>query len=263
MIRRPSPSWIPALLVAVATLAACGPSEEEKKAAEEAAREQQMVTVRASKDQLAAKRQEVTNLMAQQATLAAAATPDAAASADVATKLEAAQREVDTLAETYGKQIVEMLNADPLIEGEAPNPRQKELVRMKSDEDVLLAREYIDKGGDYRGAIDIYNRALQIDPDYQLLKDELAKAERDRYMTKERFDQVQKGMTEAEVRNLLGQVNAYNIKEYPEKNVVAWFYPREGGAAAGVFFQKNKQGVYVAYQLNFEAVKAKEEGSEG
>lgn len=262
MIRRPTHSWITALCLAATTLVACGPSEEDKKAAEEAAREAQMVTVRESRTQLSTKRQEVATLLAQQATLQAAETPDAAATADVATKLEAAQREVDTQAEAFGKQIVEMLNADPLIEGEAPNARQKELVRMKSDEDILLAREYVDKGGDYRGAIDIYTRALLIDPDYQQLKDALAQAERDRFMTKERFDLVQKGMTETEVRNVLGQVNAYNIKEYPEKGVVAWFYPREGGAAAGVFFQKNKTGVPVAYQLNFDAVKGKEEAAE-
>lgn len=252
-----------ALLAAVVSTVGCGPSEDEKKAQAEAAIDARVSDLRQAREQLTAKRAELAAALTRQAELARTPDADPAAVSELASQVQTLQTEVDVKADELGKQLVDLLNEDPMIEGEPPTARQQELVRMKSDEDILLAREYITQGGDYRGAIEMYNRALLIDPDYQALKDELAKAEADRYMTKERFDQVQKGMTEADVRSLLGQVNAYNIKEYPEKNVIAWFYPREGGAAAGVFFQKNKNEIYVVYQLNFEAVKARDEGGGG
>ena len=65
-------------------------------------------------------------------------------------------------------------------------------------------------------------------------------------------------MTEEEVREHLGPVNLRNVKEYPDKNVTAWFYSKDGGGAAGVYFQESK-GKLVTYKMDFEAVKASED----
>lgn len=262
MRRRSACTWTGLLLT---LMVGCGPNEAEQQAAAVAAREAEVAALRESRGQLEAKRQELAALIGQAAAAAAtAADPaapapaaDAAAPAtDWEAQIAAKRSEVDGMSEDFGRKLVEALNADPLIEGEPPSAQQKELVTMKSAEDMILARDYIDQGGDYRGAIQIYNASLAIDPDNQALKDALAKAEADRYMTAERFAQVTKGMTQDAVISLIGRVNSYNVKEYPEKNVVAWFYPREDGSAAGVFFEKNKQGVFIAYQVNFDAVKS-------
>ncbi len=74
-------------------------------------------------------------------------------------------------------------------------------------------------------------------------------------MTEERFAQVRKGMTEQDVRAILGQVNLRNIRPYPERKVTAWFYPTaEDGAAAAVWFRMGKNDQLVVYDSKFEAV---------
>jgi hypothetical protein len=75
-------------------------------------------------------------------------------------------------------------------------------------------------------------------------------------MDETRWAAAKKGMTEDDVRRVLGQVNLHNIREYPDKDVVAWFYPTaEDGSAAAVWFQPNKKsGVLEVYQIKFEAI---------
>ena len=126
---------------------------------------------------------------------------------------------------------------------------------MKSDEDIALAQEWIDKGGDYKRAINIYTNALKFDPGNEAVEQALALAEEYRYMSKERFGAAKKGMSEAEIRAALGQVNLHNIKPFPDREVVAWFYPTdEAGNAAAVWFREGDSGNKV-YRLNFEEVK--------
>ena len=166
-------------------------------------------------------------------------------------------------ADEFGGRLVTFLNSDPMIEGEPPTERQLAALHMKSDEDIALAREWIDKGGDYKRAIDIYNNALRFDPDNEAVKAALADAEANRYMTAERFKGVKKGMTEAEVRAVLGQVNLHNVKPFPDRNVTAWFYPTgDNGAAAAVWFEEKKDGINKVYRLNYEEVKPQGEAEE-
>jgi tetratricopeptide (TPR) repeat protein len=173
------------------------------------------------------------------------------------------EQQVSDQTDDFNKQLVDFINANPVVQGQQPTEEQVGAIRMKSDEDMLIAREYIDKGGDYRRAIEIYQTALKIDPDNQKLQDALKKAQDMRYMTEERFQNVQKGMTEDEVRAQLGQVNLRNIRKYPERGVVAWFYPKENGGAAGVYFNKNKKtGDFNVYEAKFDAVKPQTETEE-
>ena len=125
---------------------------------------------------------------------------------------------------------------------------------MKTHEDMIVAQEFIDKGGDYRRAIEIYQTALIADPNNEELQAAIAEAEELRFMNEERFSQVSKNMTEEEVREVLGPVYLQNIKRYEDQGVTAWYYRKQDGGAAGVFFQE-KRGVLKVYKFDFSAVK--------
>jgi tetratricopeptide (TPR) repeat protein len=169
--------------------------------------------------------------------------------------------EVAQLSDEFTSQLVEFINADPPIAGQPLNETQLAAIRIKSDEDILVAREYIDKGGDYRRAIDIFTNALQADPDNETLQQELETAERMRYMDEERFAQAKKGMTQDEVKQLLGTVYHRNVRNYPEQNVVAWFYPREDSGASAIWFRKGRDEVYRSYKLDFQSVTSEKGGA--
>ena len=125
---------------------------------------------------------------------------------------------------------------------------------MKSEEEIHLARTYIERGGDYQRAIDIYKEAMLVDPGNPRLKEALANAEARRYMTPATFAQARKGMDQDEVRRLLGQPNLNNVRTYPDRDVVGWFYPRDPrGTAAAVWFHK-EDGRLVVYLTDFEAL---------
>lgn len=167
--------------------------------------------------------------------------------------------------EAFNQRIAEYFNnIDPMLEGEEPNERQAGVLRMKSGEDMVIANEYIERGGDYRRAIRIYEDALELDPDNPDLQAALAKANEMRFMTQERLEQVKKGMTQDEVKALLGSVNLRNIRDYPERNVIAWFYPvDDAGAASAVWFRKNRDGALAVYKTDFNQIKGRDEVPEG
>lgn len=141
---------------------------------------------------------------------------------------------------------------------------QQGALDMYVDESMRVARQHIEEGGDYRQAIQIYQQTMNLDPDNEELKAALAEAETNRYMTEERFARVEDGMSQDEVRDLLGPVNLRNIRDYEEGERIAWFYPREQqGYAAGVFFQRNDDGGYSVYSTDFDAVTPDQGQEEG
>jgi len=250
------------LLALVATGCGGGGASEQ-----ELANEAEWNWLRETQQELNADRQELAELRvavvqaaAEEATEEAAEEVEGEAvepADDPVARLAELEEEAADLTEEYTGRLVGLLNADPMIEGEQPTDRQLALLAMKSDEDIILAQEWIDKGGDYKRAIEIYNTALMFDPDNAKLKAGLAEAEANRYMSEERFSQAKKGMTEVEIRQLLGQANLHNVRKYEDKGVVAWFYPTsESGEAAAVWFQPEKKTeVMKVYQIKFEAVK--------
>lgn len=246
-----------ALLLA-ATAAGCG---EDPEVAAERARQEQWQQVEQTYAELTAKRQELE--AARQAAAAAeaaegeagaegAATDGAGGEGDAAAAdARALETETNDLADDFYQHLVEFINANPPVEGETPPEQVQQAIRMKSDEDVRIARGWIEEGGDYRRAIDILSGALEADPENQALQEELAEAESMRFVTEERFAQIEDGMTRDEVRAILGQVNLRNIRDYPERDAVAWFYPRDDrGSAAAVWFQE-RRGEFVVYQSDF------------
>jgi hypothetical protein len=164
------------------------------------------------------------------------------------------RRAVDDLAAEFDRRLVELINADPPTLGQPLSPRQLQAIRLKSDEDLRLARDFIERGGDYRRALEIYEAALAVDPDNPSLKAELERARAARYMTAVRFAQVKKGMRADEVRALLGQPNLHNVRAFKDGSVVGWFYPKDAsGAAAAVWFERKGDGLEV-YNADFAAV---------
>ncbi len=163
-------------------------------------------------------------------------------------------QETETLATEFNRRLVELINADPPVQGEPASERQKAAIRMKSDEEIVLARQFIEQGGDYQRAIDIYKEALAVDPGNLRLREELARAQARRYMTRETFDQVKEGMEQEEVRHLLGQPNLHDVRDYPDRGVVGWFYPKDAsGAAAAVWFHR-EGGRTTVYLTDFNAL---------
>ena len=172
----------------------------------------------------------------------------------------ALRKQTAALAGEFDRRLVELINADPPVQGQPLSARQKAALRMKSDEDVLLARQLIDEGGDYQRAIAIYKEALAVDPGYPPLQEELAKAHARRYTSRETFAQLKKGMSQEEVRGLLGPPNLHSVRDYPDRGVVGWFYPKDAsGAAAAVWFAKS-DGRYAVYLLDFDALKPPSSG---
>ena len=247
-LRTPARTLLPALLLgALAGLfSACGgssrePANEQVRAGDDA----EWTWLRQAKQRLDAKREELARARA------AAPAPPPGAAPD---PLAALDKEVRDLAEEVNHRLVDFINAHPAVEGEPLSGRLLEAIRMKSDEDIRLAREHIERGGDYRRAIDIYEAALAVDPDNPRLRQELESAQARRYITAERFAQVKEGMSQDEVRAALGQPNLNNVREYEDKGITAWFYTKDPqGGAAAVWFQRQGKG-YVVYELDFDAV---------
>jgi hypothetical protein len=267
-------------VLALSLFVACGPAAPEV----DEAREAEWASLVEAKGQLEALRQERVDLEAK---LAATSSEDEEAEAaddeggteaerggegdadmltpeEIEAKLAAMEEELTNKADEFMERLVAHLNADPMIEGEPPTERQIAAIRMKSSEDMVVAQEYIDKGGDHQRAINIYENSLMVDPDNESLKAALEKAMAERYMSEERFALAKKGMTQDEVREVLGQVNLYNIREYEDRDVTAWFYPTaEGGYASAVWFKENKRsGELEAYQIKYDAVNPENQGSE-
>ena len=104
---------------------------------------------------------------------------------------------------------------------------------------------------------------MSIDPDNPELKAALESMDEARYMTDGRLAQIDKGMTQTEVRALLGPIPQRNERDYQDGKLQAWFYPKrpgEGqssGGAAAVYFQQQK-GQWTVYRTDFNAVEAQE-----
>ena len=251
-----------ALVLAAGLAAACGPSADEQAAGEQAAaREAKWEEIQEQKQALDAKRAELEQLR-EQAAAEPAATPAGAAgaggaqgeaAADPEARAAQLENEIQSMADELQGDLVAYINQDPPVEGEPYTPEQLQAFRMKSDLDMLLASEYIGKGGDYERAISIYEQALAVDPDNPELQAALAAAQEDRYMSRERFDRVEQGMTEAQVASAIGRPNVRNVRDF-DGGAVAWFYPKSPRRDAAAVWFRPDRGRLEVYKVNFDEV---------
>jgi tetratricopeptide (TPR) repeat protein len=186
---------------------------------------------------------------------ALAALPPAPAGSPAHADAERRGREAASRAAEYQRRLQRFLEKHGPEAGQPMSPEERAALHMRSDEEVRAARDFIARAGDYRQAIEICRSALDLDPGYPPLERLLAAAEADRYVTPERFAKVKPGMTPAAVRALLGPPNLHNVRDYPQRSLVAWFYPKdETGAAAAVWFQRIANAPGPVFQADFDAV---------
>jgi tetratricopeptide (TPR) repeat protein len=234
-------------------VAACGPSEEERTAT---ARAEAWVELEEAQAALNAKRSDLEQLRAQ------AAAPGEGEDAEaLAAQAEALDGEVGADGEAFSQKLVNYINEAGWDLGGEFNEEQRAAFAMKSGEDMYLAQEYAVKGGDYRRAIEILQRAQGVDPDNPDVAARIAEYQEARYVTVEQLADVKRGMTEAEVESVLGKVFHSYVRNFPDEKVFAWFYPKDpkqhgAGAAVGVFFRENDRKVY---RTDPNAVEGKDE----
>lgn len=244
--------WALAVVLVTGLGAVACSSAEDEAAAQAAARQTELEALEQQKQALDAQRQELD--AARQTAQQAEGDAKAAAEAEV----QRLEGEVTAQSDDLMGKLVVFINADAPTPGEPLDDVQTAAVRMLSEEYILLGQEYIEKGGDFGRALDIYDQALAVDPENQDLLAAKARAEEERYMTAERFAAVKKGMTQDQVRQTLGTPFHRNVREYDQGRVL-WLYRKDpAGAAAAVWFRP-VDGELEVYETNFEQVKAGEE----
>lgn len=178
---------------------------------------------------------------------------------ELAAQAETVQKDVYELEDKLGGLLIAFINDQNISVGGELTEVQSNAIRMKSDLEIDLAKSYLD-GGEYQRAIDIYTQAKSLDPDNEKLAAAIAYAEERRYMTKERLAEVKKGMSEEEVRGLLGTPKVQNVRDF-DGGVKGWFFPKEEPNTAAAVFFREKGGALKVYKVDFDAVKAEDAGS--
>lgn len=265
MNRTPRMSVLVVTVVTLALLplafAACSGDPE---AEAEVEREARLAEIEEQKQELDAAREELAALEERLRQARAGELPEGEEVDVTALQAEIDRKDADTAdqAEEWGAALVEFINANPPLQGEPLTELQKRALDLKAEEDLFLAEEHITKGGDYAQAVRIYENILVYAPDHEGAKAALAEAEAMRWMDQERFSQVEEGMTQGEVEELLGPVNYRNRREFPDQGVVAWYYPKsERRDAAGIFFRQ-RDDRWVVYRTDFDAVTVEDDEAE-
>ena len=121
----------------------------------------------------------------------------------------------------------------------------------------LLAAEKIRLGDDYMNvlsrydkAIDLYQSALQFEPDNRSAAERIAQAQQRRYVSMTAFANVKSGMKEEEVRRLVGLPREDWIKQVVQNKRVfsVWIYPKADGGASAIYFDNG-----AVYHTNWNA----------
>lgn len=240
-------AFVAALLVLL-LVTGCRGADDERAAA---ARQREWSALVASKRALDAERQELQRVRARLAN--APVGPDGvpldAADRAALGDVEARERRLRARSQELGERLIQHVARFAPGDDAELSPELYAAVRLKSDEDLAVAQEWIDRGGDYRRAIEILETQLQADPGYARLEQALARAREMRFVTSERFARVEPGMTALDVRAALGPVNLREVRRRPAERLEAWYYPKQGGGKAAVYFRYDaERRRYVVYE---------------
>lgn len=117
-------------------------------------------------------------------------------------------------------------------------------------EKIYIGDEYMNVLSRYDKAITSYREALQIDPTNQDAVQRIARAEARRFVSMNSFATLKTGMTEQEVRKLVGLPREDWIKQVVQNSRVysVWIYPKADGGASAVYFDNG-----VVYHTNWNA----------
>ncbi|HXT21842.1 MAG TPA: hypothetical protein VN923_13910 [Thermoanaerobaculia bacterium] len=248
---RATAAIVVALLVAVSA-GGCRDAAEQRA---ESARAQEWAALQRDKRTIDGERGELRRLRGRLAAvpIAADGTPLAAGDAAIAREVALREERLAARSSHLGDRLVHYLGGFVHDAGGSP-PGWNAAVRMKSDEDLAVAQEWIDRGGDYRRAIEILETQRALDPGDERLTQALVRAREMRFVTPERFARVQAGMSPIDVRAALGPVNLREVLRRPAEQLEAWYYPKRGGGKAAVYFryEEGRRG-YVVYQTDLAA----------
>ncbi len=242
-------------LVALGLMAGCS-GQGKQEAAKKAQADQQITTIKTDWEQLKQARTELADARAHAAELQAEKKLSEEQQQDFEqtnTKISQLGTQVSNQYDALQGELADFLN---LALNDYPQaPSTAEALNIYAQEAMVVAADHVKNSGNYKKAINILSTAKNYYESVQLpAPDELTQLidsyEDLRYITKERFDAVEKGMSEDEVAEAAGQPYYLNKKE--EKGIQFWLYPKREGGAAAVYF--NKKGK--VYNKNWEAVKA-------
>lgn len=253
-------SWT-VLMVAALVVPGCskGPSEDELRLTE---LETQLEQIQQAYDQLQQARADIAAAEAEMAELQEVAANRRSEEQELRlsefetrlTDLEAAR---DAAFEQVQVQLADFLN---VALNEMPDADiTRKALEIYSAEAILIASDTVEKAGDYKKAVNQlstaqgYYAATPFEP-YPELVATVERFEELRFIDQERFDQISKGMTADEVREVAGVPYYGNVRTDEEQGVEMWLYPKREGGAAAVYFRV-KTGK--AYEKSFNAVKTR------
>ncbi len=243
-------SSIAVVIMTLTVVLGCGGSTKEQSATADVAGEfakvqQARKSLDAARSNLATLRSELDALKVK-ANLAA---DEAGRKAELESQLPAAQRAVDAAYESDQDALSAFLNLVLNDEALKNSSQTREALRLYADGAIANAGSFMDVSGDYGKAIDILQTAASYfefagAPVPENLQSALDQARVFRYLTKARFDQVAKGMSEAQVKAITGTPLYANVREAQAqgRTITTWLFPRdpaEGGAAA-IYFDRGK-----------------------
>jgi DNA repair exonuclease SbcCD ATPase subunit len=238
--------WILPVLLVTFVLVACGGKSEKSKTAFNA--DAELAKVKAARSALADARNQLEAVHSELKALDAKgklSAEDEAKKKQLEEEVKQAQKKVDDAFSTDQQTLAGFLN---VALNEMPDASQtREGLNLYAESAIRNAKEFIANNGDYSKAIDLlktaqgYFEAVNA-PVPDALTQELNTAEEMRTLTKERFDQVRKGMTEEQVKAITGTPFYANVRENEVrgKKIVSWLFNRSDGGVAGVFFEKGR-----------------------
>jgi tetratricopeptide (TPR) repeat protein len=121
---------------------------------------------------------------------------------------------------------------------------------LMANEKIIIGDEYMTVLSRYDKAIESYREAIQIDPANQDAVQRIALAEQRRFVSMNAFAAVKTGMSEQDVRRLVGLPREDWIKQVVQNSRVysVWIYPKADGGASAVYFDNG-----VVYHTNWNA----------
>ena len=166
------------------------------------------------------------------------------------------KEQIEVLLETYRK-------LDPIyqpfldrLKEYAERTGDERAIRLYSDEKIRIGDEYMSVLARYDNALGAYQNALSIDPTNVVAQQRMLEAQSKRFVTMDHFAAVKEGMSEDQVRRILGQPREDWIKQVVQKNRVysVWIYPKTDGGASAVYFDAG-----IVYHTNWNAAPSKGE----
>ncbi|MCX7894345.1 MAG: outer membrane protein assembly factor BamE [Thermoanaerobaculum sp.] len=229
--------------IIMVAVSACGKKEEQKPQTDLKA---QLGKVKALHAQHLEKAQQVRALRAELAALRekpSLSSQEAQRKQALEEQLKQATKELDQIFTDDQNELASFLNT---ALNEAPQaPETLEGLKLYAEDAMMNARDFMNEAGDYRRAVELLETAqgyfesvsAPVPTELQAL---LQEARTFRHITKERFDQVQKGMTRQQVKAITGTPLALNVREQEVKGkkVTVWLFRAESGEIASFFFDE-------------------------